>query len=132
RLGARGGTSRDPGRGPPRRAPPPEPARWVTPLAEEPRRAKPAAAAVAPLKKKAAETGSAEHPAEKTAAVQYRDKQFAEAARILRAAADADPASAPRLNAMAKDFVAVGAGPARGGAGAAAGPPQSPVASPQA
>lgn len=109
-------------------ATPPEPAPSVTPLAEEPRPAKPAAAAVAPLKKKAAETGSAEHPAEKTAAVQYRDKQFAEAARILRAAADADPASAPRLNAMAKDFVAVGAGLARGDAAAAASPAQSLVA----
>jgi predicted component of type VI protein secretion system len=97
----------------------------VTPLAEEPRPAKPAAAKKRPI---AEAMAPGEHPAERRAAVQYRDKQFAEAARILRAAADADPASAAHLNAMAKDFVAVGAGLARGDAAADASPAQSLVA----
>ena len=69
-----------------------------------------------------------EHPAEREASVQYRDMQFAEAARILRAAADADPASANRLNGIARDFVAVGAGLARGDAVADDSPAQSLVA----
>ncbi len=108
-----------------------EPAPSVVALVEEPKPAKPAPApapAPATKKKVAAEAPAAEHPAEKAAAVQYRDKQFAEAARILRAAADADPASAPRLNGMAKDFVAVGASLARGDAAADGSPAQSLVA----
>jgi tetratricopeptide (TPR) repeat protein len=103
------------------------------PLQEEPKPAKPVAAgpstpSSSPRKKPAVEAAPAEHPAERSASVQYRDKQFAEAARILRAAADADPASAAHLNAVAKDFVAVGAGLARGDAAAEASPAQSLVA----
>lgn len=53
---------------------------------------------------------------EKQAAAAYAAKEFAEAAGMLRAAAERDRSTANRLTAVARDYAAVGAGLARGAA----------------